>query len=329
MSLQCATYDQTDPTSQRQRIPTRPGRSADTASVTGPGQTCQLRIDPDDGPNINRNIRRQRATTQWTSKYKGILLSGWCRWCYWSVSYGWMSIDSPTAGQAATTSIGPDGSFSVLSVEANPRLGGFYPLFKPARQFTEDTVIDLAPPPPPPPNLIGADGSDVWASDVAAIYATYDYQTGQQTSVNGYQRGPGPSADVQPRHRPRTNLPARIDPDDGPNINRNIEVGRDTGLTIFTFGGRIVIDGDGTTTNDGDSVADAVEGRSLRTTVTAATIGTPDCEQENVIAAVKRWRAGRRRELRHSRGADWHTVVERLHHRPVRRRRSRRRRRPT
>ena len=294
VSLQCATYDyQTGQQASVNGYQRGQGKVQMYGLVTGPGQTCQLRIDPDDGPNINRNIELTTGDNAVDVEIQeGILLSGVVSdGVTGPVSYGWMSIDSPTAGQAATTSIGPDGSFSVevlpgeysFSVQGQSATVGSFYLFKPAEQFTEDTVIDLAPDlVPVTVNLIGADGSDVWAS-VSLQCATYDYQTGQQASVNGYQRGQGKVQMYGLVTGPGQTCQLRIDPDDGPNINRNIEVGQDTELTIFTFGGGIVIDGDTTATNDGDNVADAVEALAPNNG-DGNNDGTPDYEQENVTS---------------------------------------------
>ena len=82
----------------------------------------------------------------------------------WSVSYSWMSIDSPTAGQAATTSIRT--GWVLLSVEVLPEITRFLfpgPIPRrwarstcsslPPERFTEDTVIDLAPISSPSPSI--------------------------------------------------------------------------------------------------------------------------------------------------------------------------------
>ena len=265
-------------------------------SLTLSEGTYDLRYRGPEGSGIGANLKNRELTADReinvTLGEVPVMLSGVVSdGVTGPVSYGWMSIDSPTAGQAATTSIGPDGSFSVevlpgeysFSVQGQSATVGSFYLFKPAEQFTEDTVIDLAPDlVPVTVNLIGADGSDVWAS-VSLQCATYDYQTGQQASVNGYQRGQGKVQMYGLVTGPGQTCQLRIDPDDGPNINRNIEVGQDTELTIFTFGGGIVIDGDTTATNDGDNVADAVEALAPNNG-DGNNDGTPDYEQENVTS---------------------------------------------
>ena len=255
------------------------------------GQTCGLSVDPDEGPIITQRIEvPENGTSLDVTIQPGITLSG-VLGDGTGLSYGYVNVYDANWAQVGNAQADSDGTWSIEVMPGTYRVNAYYSdrsggnasTNNEPQPFTADTTVAVHPPSVPVSvNLLGADGQP--ADGQARLECNLYYPDKGSVNHASTARGTGTiTVHGLPTPNGQT-CGLSVDPDEGPIITQRIEVPENGAtLTIFTFGGGIVIAGDTDTTNDGDNVADAVEALAPNNG-DGNNDGTPDYEQENVTS---------------------------------------------
>ena len=207
------------------------------------------------------------------------------------LSYGYVNVYDANWAQVGNAQADSDGTWSIEVMPGTYRVNAYYSdrsggnasTNNEPQPFTADTTVAVHPPSVPVSvNLLGADGQP--ADGQARLECNLYYPDKGSVNHASTARGTGTiTVHGLPTPNGQT-CGLSVDPDEGPIITQRIEVPENGAtLTIFTFGGGIVIAGDTDTTNDGDNVADAVEALAPNNG-DGNNDGTPDYEQENVTS---------------------------------------------